>query len=104
MSVNWTGFPGVAYEDAVMAVAAGPICDRTREHLVTADAAVARVRRLLLEAADAVAKGGAARGADYADCTRLSAFDEIIAPGTDWKGLVPQHNEDPARPPVDAHA
>ncbi|HKT55069.1 MAG TPA: Rieske 2Fe-2S domain-containing protein, partial [Caulobacteraceae bacterium] len=62
MSESWTGFPGVAFEDAVMGVAAGPICDRTKEHLVTADAAVVRVRRLLQEAAETVATGGAPRG------------------------------------------
>ena len=94
MSSSWTGFPGVAFEDAIMGISAGPICDRTREHLVAADAAVARVRRLLLEAAETVAKGGIPRGADYADCTRLAAPDQMIQPGVHWKELVPQHTED----------
>lgn len=94
MTSDWSGFPGVAFEDAIMAVAAGPICNRTKEHIVTADAAVVRVRRLLQEAANMVAKGGMPRGADYADCTRLAAPDQMIAPGVHWKELVPQHTEE----------
>lgn len=96
MKESWTGFPGVAFEDAIMGVAAGPICNRTKEHLVTADAAVVRVRRLLLEAADTVAKGGMPRGADYADCTRLAAPDQMIDPGFNWRELVPQHTQERA--------
>jgi phthalate 4,5-dioxygenase len=99
MSTSWTGFPGVAFEDAVMGVAAGPIVNRAKEHLVTADAAVVRVRRLLIEAAETVAKGGMPRGADYSDCTRLAAPDQMIAPGVHWKDLVPQHTDEDLQPP-----
>lgn len=101
MSQSWTGFPGVAFEDAIMGVAAGPICNRTKEHLVTADAAVVRVRRLLIEAAEVVANGGTPRGADYADCTRLAAPDQMIEPGVKWKDLVPQHTDDSVALAVD---
>jgi phenylpropionate dioxygenase-like ring-hydroxylating dioxygenase large terminal subunit len=94
MSQSWTGLPGVAFEDAVMGVIAGPIVNRPAEHLVAADAAVVRVRRLLIEAAEAVAQGQVPRGADYADCTRLAAPDQMIAPGVNWKDLVPQHTDD----------
>ena len=100
MSTSWTGFPGVAFEDAVMGVAAGPIARRDKEHLVAADAAVVRVRRLLIEAAETVAKGGVPRGADYADCTRLAAPDQMIAPGVHWKDLVPQHTDDDTASPA----
>ncbi|WP_254295271.1 Rieske 2Fe-2S domain-containing protein [Sphingomonas tagetis] len=89
MKVHWTGLPGVAFEDAVMGVAAGSIADRTREHLVAADVSVARVRKLLLGAADDVAAGHDARGANYADCTDLAAFDTLVAPGVDWRSLIP---------------
>ena len=95
MARSWTGFPGVAFEDSVMAVAAGPIVDRTKEHLVAADAAIVRVRRLLMEAADTVKKGGVPRGADYVDCSRLAAPDQMIGPGVHWKDLVPQHVDGP---------
>jgi phenylpropionate dioxygenase-like ring-hydroxylating dioxygenase large terminal subunit len=94
MSESWTGLPGVAFEDAVMGVIAGPIANRPGEHLVAADAPVVRVRRLLIEAAQTVAAGGVPRGAHYADCTRLAAPDQMIAPGVHWKDLVPQHTDD----------
>lgn len=91
MATSWTSFPGVAFEDAVMGVAAGPITDRSKEHLVTADAAVVRVRRLLIEAAETVARGEMPRGSKYADCTGLAAPDQMIEPGVNWRDLVPQH-------------
>lgn len=93
MKESWTGFPGVAFEDAIMGVAAGPISDRTKEHLVTADTSVVRLRRLLIEAAGAVAKGETPRGADYSDCTGLSAPDGLFAPDVNWRDLVPQHRQ-----------
>lgn len=93
MKASWTGLPGVAFEDAVMAVAAGPICDRTKEHLVAADAAVARLRKLLINAAETVTQGGMPLGSDYADCTRLAAPDQMLPVGQSWKDLVPQHTD-----------
>src|SRR3546814_21018818 len=49
LTSSWTGFTGVAFEDAVMGVAAGPIADRTTAHLVTAVSWVVGVRGLRLE-------------------------------------------------------
>ena len=70
MKTSWTGLPGVAFETRV-GVAAGPICDRTKEHLVSADAAIVRVRKLLLECANLVSAGKDPIGADYQDCTKF---------------------------------
>lgn len=91
MKTSWTGLPGVAFEDAIMGIAAGPICNRTTEHLVAADAAVVRVRKLLLESADRVAAGGDPLGVNYVDCRSLAAPDQMIDPGVRWQDLVPQH-------------
>jgi hypothetical protein len=102
MKTSWTGLPGVSFEDSVMGVAAGPICDRTKEHLVSADAAIVRVRRLLLECADLVAAGKDAIGADYQDCTKFAAFDQVLRPGECWQDLVPQHRLPASRETVDA--
>lgn len=102
MGSHWTGLPGVAFEDAVMGVAAGPIARRTGEHLVTADAPVVRVRRLLLEAADQVPAGKPLRGTQFADCTRLAAFDTVLDPGQQWQDLVPQHRENQGHESVTA--
>lgn len=102
MKTSWTGLPGVAFEDAVMGVAAGPITDRTKEHLVAADVAVARVRKLLIAASETVAQGGMPLGSDYTDCTRLAAPDQMLPVGQHWKELVPQHTAPRAPAPATA--
>ena len=58
MKESWSGFKGLEPEDAAVALSMGPIYDRTREHLVPADAAVVHMRHLLLEAARAMEAGG----------------------------------------------
>ncbi|HKR86779.1 MAG TPA: Rieske 2Fe-2S domain-containing protein [Phenylobacterium sp.] len=98
MKASWTGLPGVAFEDAIMGIAAGPICDRTAEHLVTADAAIVRVRKLLLDSADRVAAGQDPVGVAYRDCRTLAAFDDVLAPNQRWQDLVPQHLAAPPAP------
>ncbi len=35
---NWSGFTGFTQEDAVISLSMGPVVDRTREHLIPADA------------------------------------------------------------------
>lgn len=91
MRNDWSGYPGIAIEDAIMAVTAGPIADRTMEHLVPADAAVVRIRRLLLESAQRVEKGGDPIGTDYKDVSALAAPTVEIKDGDRWQDLVPQH-------------
>lgn len=54
---SFSGIPGIRAQDAAMVESAGPIVDRTREHLGTSDTAVIRMRRLLLEAAKALQGG-----------------------------------------------
>ena len=66
----------------------GPIYDRTREHLVPADAAVIHMRHLLLEAARAMEAGGDAP--PLPDLTKVRAVvDTEIAAGADWRDLAP---------------
>ena len=54
MKENWTGLRGVEVEDATIGLSQGPLYDRSREHLVPADQAVVRVRRVLMDAVKAV--------------------------------------------------
>jgi phthalate 4,5-dioxygenase len=77
----------------------GEIYDRTLEHLGASDIAVIRMRRLMLEAARALAEGGEApfavdRRADYSDIQPL----ERIIPLTDaWQALyAPERREEVA--------
>ena len=54
---TFTGIHNFVPEDVAMAESQGPICDRSEENLIAADAAIARARRLLLDAANAVQEG-----------------------------------------------
>jgi phthalate 4,5-dioxygenase len=68
----------------------GAIFDRTREHLVPADAAIVHMRRLLLTAARDLAAG--------TEPPRLPSVagikgvaDTDLASGAKWQDLVPHH-------------
>jgi phthalate 4,5-dioxygenase len=54
---TFTGIHNFVPEDIAMAESQGAVCDRSDEHLIAADAGIARARRLLLDAANAVAAG-----------------------------------------------
>ncbi len=91
MDTSWTGFSGGIYiEDAAVIGSMGAIADRSGEHLVPGDKAIIRARRLLLEAAKAVAEGKEPRGLST-DFKGLSAFDGDLPANQDWHQLVPGH-------------
>jgi len=50
-TVSFTGIKGIRAQDAMVTESAGPIVDRTREHLGSSDIAVVAMRRALMEAA-----------------------------------------------------
>src|SRR5262249_10564964 len=54
---SFTGIEGLQPEDFAVSASMGPVYDRTKEHLVPADALVIRMRRRLLEAARDLAAG-----------------------------------------------
>ncbi len=54
---NHTGFHEIVIEDFVTQVSMGPIVDRTKEYLCSADQAIIRVRRQLLDAVRRYEKG-----------------------------------------------
>lgn len=58
--VSFTGIAGVRAQDAMAAESAGPIVDRTREHLGTSDLGIVKLRRRLLAEARALRDSGAA--------------------------------------------
>lgn len=91
MHANWTGFRGIEVEDAVIGLSYGPIYDRSLEHLVTADLAVVRVRRRLMECIRLDKAGQAPLGAEIEDMTTVAAPDVDVPQGTDWKTLAPMH-------------
>jgi phthalate 4,5-dioxygenase oxygenase subunit len=54
---HWSGFNGIMGEDSAMSEGMGPVVDRSREHLGYSDAAVIRLRRLLLDSVRAFSQG-----------------------------------------------
>ena len=57
-TVSFTGIQGIRAQDAMVTETAGPIADRTREHLGTSDVAVVAMRRTLMEGANQCASTG----------------------------------------------
>lgn len=55
--ITFTGIAGVRAQDAMAAESAGPIVDRTKEHLGTSDVGIVRMRRRLIAEARAVTGG-----------------------------------------------
>ena len=55
---SFTGIAGVRAQDAMVSETAGPIADRTREHLGASDRAVVAMRRLLIDSAVALTERG----------------------------------------------
>jgi phenylpropionate dioxygenase-like ring-hydroxylating dioxygenase large terminal subunit len=54
---NFSGIVGIKNQDYAAVESMGPIIDRTKEHLSSSDAAVVYMRRLMLQAAQAVLDG-----------------------------------------------
>lgn len=95
MKESWTGLRGVEVEDAAIGLSQGPLYDRSREHLVPADQAVARVRRTLIEAVKRASEGGPLRALGL-DLRGVSACDLELKEGDPWQDLVPTHRDTPA--------
>jgi len=92
MKENWTGLRGVEVEDAAIALSQGPFYDRSREHLVPADQAVMRVRRVLLDSVKRVMDDKPPVGVGV-DLRGVSACDAELPDGAPWQDLLPSHRE-----------
>jgi hypothetical protein len=92
MIESWTGLRGVEVEDATIALSQGPLYDRSKEHLVPADQAVMRVRRVMLDSVKRVTENKAPLGVGL-DLRRVVALDADLAEGSTWQDLVPSNRE-----------
>jgi phthalate 4,5-dioxygenase oxygenase subunit len=86
---NFTGIPGIPNQDIAMWETMGRIADRTKDWLGTSDIAVARFRRLMVDAAKAMRDGGPALGTTkphiaHAD---IASFEGVVPRTTDWRTL-----------------
>ncbi len=79
-----TGMPGLWLEDAACQSGVAPIYDRSKEHLGTTDAGIARVRRMLLDSLRKHAQGQPAPALDTPASFMVRAVSITIPAGGDW--------------------
>ena len=75
---SFTGIVGIRAQDAAMTESPGPIVDRSLEHLGTSDAAIIKMRRLLLDGARALEKGEAPAAARDGSLYRVLSHSVLI--------------------------
>jgi phthalate 4,5-dioxygenase len=75
---SFSGIAGIRAQDAAMVESAGPISDRTREHLGTSDTAVIRMRRLLLGAAKGLQAGTEPAAAQGGSLYGVRSYSVVI--------------------------
>jgi phthalate 4,5-dioxygenase oxygenase subunit len=80
---HMSGVNNLLTEDMLVAETMGPIADRTGEYLGSSDAAVARFRRLFLEAISAHADGDVPRG-----CSGHEPYRRIVGRGVSHRARV----------------
>jgi hypothetical protein len=89
---NNTGFFEIVIEDFVVMVSMGPIVDRSAEYLCSADQAIVRVRRQLLEEVKAFMAGKTPKSAQ---CETISYRDiravggRLATASEDWRQIAP---------------
>jgi hypothetical protein len=92
---GYTGLASVPVQDGAITWSQGPIVDRSREHLGTTDAMIARVRRRLLDAAKALReKGTVPPGVDNPGMYRQRSGWALVPETQDfWEYLRPMREE-----------
>ncbi len=88
---SFAGFRGGnRIQDAAVQMSEGPMYDRAKEHLVPADLAIIRMRRLFADSVRLMEAGGAPLGlGEGCDFARIGAASQIIDAGKSWQDLVP---------------
>ncbi|WP_038208933.1 Rieske 2Fe-2S domain-containing protein [Xenophilus azovorans] len=87
-SENFTGIEGVSEQDAAIQDSQGRIADRTREMLGPTDVAVVQFRRLMLQSADAVARGEAPPGRDDPQAYLVRGGGTVAPAGDDFDAVM----------------
>ncbi|MGA2392048.1 MAG: Rieske 2Fe-2S domain-containing protein [Candidatus Lustribacter sp.] len=86
---HMTGINNLLTEDMIVAETMGPIADRTGEYLGSSDAAVARFRRLFIEAIRDQERGAVPRGCGGTDhYHRLGGLGVLHPADVDWRDCV----------------
>ena len=86
--ISYSGIADFRSQDAMATETAGPVYDRTREHLGSTDIALIRMHRLLLRAAKGLARGEEPPVlAGAGDFRAIRGAEKILADGEDWRVL-----------------
>jgi phthalate 4,5-dioxygenase oxygenase subunit len=87
-AVSFSGIPNFKSQDLMATESAGPIYDRTLEHLGGTDTAVAHYHDLLINAAKDLALGKEPPAiADHLDYREIRSAEKVLAPDEDWRLL-----------------
>ena len=82
----FSGITNFGAQDLAMVESAGPIWDRSKEHLGTTDRAIIRMRQILLNAAKELASGIEPPCVDPSlPYTSIRSGEKILLPGEDWR-------------------
>jgi nitrite reductase/ring-hydroxylating ferredoxin subunit len=94
---SFAGFRGGnRIQDSAVQMSSGPMYDRAKEHLVPADLAIIRLRRLLADSVRLVEEGQAPVClGDGFDFSAITTASQIIDGDQRWQDLVPAHQGTP---------
>jgi phthalate 4,5-dioxygenase oxygenase subunit len=84
-----TGIDGIPNQDMAMWETMGPIADRSRERLGASDMAIVQFRRIMVDAARAIAGDGAALGMSKRRVpnAKLKSFEGVVPKTTNWRAI-----------------
>ena len=89
---RYSGVPSVNYQDLAVQEGMGPIVNRTKEHLGTADSMIIRIRKRLINAAmDLRDHGLTPPGIDDPAVYRVRSATVAINNGEDWMEAARSH-------------
>lgn len=100
---HFTGLASFSQEDAACSISSGALRDRSREMLSTADIAISRLYRSLLNSVRVLRDTGELPLLSV-DTARIIGISAEIDTGQSWQSLVPHHRTAPAAPSEPAHA
>ena len=87
---HFSGFRHLITEDFVVALSQGTIADRSSEFLSAGDAAVVRLRRMLLDSVREFMAGKRPSLARHEEIpySRIRAVGNVLGPQEDWRSLA----------------
>jgi phenylpropionate dioxygenase-like ring-hydroxylating dioxygenase large terminal subunit len=82
---TFSGITGLNTQDFALQEGMGPIVDRSKENLGSADRAIVTMRRLMMDAIRAVEKGEIPRGMTPESHRGVRPYDGFVPPGRTWQ-------------------